>query len=223
MQTHLDLRYLHFLHRIQAIIFCGTPRRGSNVAAWGGIATKLAAVALMDANSKLLSDLRVDSEILDLVQEDLLNFYTTFPWRFIPFKREELLLGWKEWMARQVLVSHLFSNHADFHPIGSWWLFFQAWLVPWNSWNHRRRSPRNGPQDRDEGYSECSQKTRGRNCEDQTTWSELLVKPPTFHLWSRMQLLSMNWFITIHTWVARCAGSFYYIHQCDYLFYSKVA
>lgn len=79
MQTHLDLRYLHFLHRIQAIIFCGTPRRGSNVAAWGGIATKLAAVALMDANSKLLSDLRVDSEILDLVQEDLLNFYTTFP------------------------------------------------------------------------------------------------------------------------------------------------
>jgi 2-polyprenyl-3-methyl-5-hydroxy-6-metoxy-1,4-benzoquinol methylase len=95
MQTHLDLRYLHFLHRIQAIIFCGTPHRGSNAAAWGRIAAKLVAVALMDANSKLLSDLRVDSEILDLIQEDFLKLLHHVPMTIHTFQEGRAVVGVK--------------------------------------------------------------------------------------------------------------------------------
>ena len=43
------------------------------MAGWGGLASKLIAVTLADSNSKLLSDLEIDSEILDLIQDDFLK------------------------------------------------------------------------------------------------------------------------------------------------------
>lgn len=42
------------------------------MASWGKLASRLAAVAMTDSNSKLLSDLEVNSEILDLIQDEFL-------------------------------------------------------------------------------------------------------------------------------------------------------
>lgn len=72
MNSCLDPRYERLLGRIKAVVFCGTPHRGSNAAAWGRIITKMAAVAFIDTNSRLLSELH-ETEFLDLIQENFLK------------------------------------------------------------------------------------------------------------------------------------------------------
>jgi len=73
MQSSIDERYRRFFQRVRAVVFCGSPHRGANAAAWGKLATSIAAMALQDANSKLLSDLQVDSQVLELVQRNFLK------------------------------------------------------------------------------------------------------------------------------------------------------
>lgn len=60
MESSLDASYHDLVRRVSAIVFCGCPHRGM-------------VVALADSNSKLLSDLEVDSEILDIIQDDFLK------------------------------------------------------------------------------------------------------------------------------------------------------
>jgi len=55
------------------IIFLGTPHRGADSAEWGKIAANLAVMALQDANKKMLDALKVDSEVLDYIQENFVN------------------------------------------------------------------------------------------------------------------------------------------------------
>lgn len=55
------------------VLFCGTPHRGANAAAWGRLASNIVAAALQSPNDRILSGLEVDSEILDLIQEDFLR------------------------------------------------------------------------------------------------------------------------------------------------------
>ncbi|KIX06788.1 uncharacterized protein Z518_04764 [Rhinocladiella mackenziei CBS 650.93] len=59
--------------RTKLIIFMGTPHRGSQYASWGEIASRMATLALVDTNRKILKDLRVDSEVLDRIQTDFVD------------------------------------------------------------------------------------------------------------------------------------------------------
>ena len=54
----------------KAIIFMGTPHRGSDYAPWGIIARNVAVAAGFDANDRLLEDLRADSTMLDLLRDE---------------------------------------------------------------------------------------------------------------------------------------------------------
>ena len=56
--------------RTKAIIFLGTPHRGSTYAGWGAIALNLAKVALQDSNKKIVETLDVNSEVLDNIHEE---------------------------------------------------------------------------------------------------------------------------------------------------------
>lgn len=55
------------------MVFCGCPHRGSNAAAWGAMLSKLVAVAFVDSTTRLLSDLDIDSQILDMIQDEFLR------------------------------------------------------------------------------------------------------------------------------------------------------
>jgi hypothetical protein len=95
MQSSIDPRYQQFFRRIQAVVFCGSPHRGSNVAAWGKLVANLAAVAFVDANSKLLSHLRVDSDILGQIQENFLKTLHQATIRIHSFQEGRPLTGVK--------------------------------------------------------------------------------------------------------------------------------
>ncbi|KFZ16903.1 hypothetical protein V501_02016 [Pseudogymnoascus sp. VKM F-4519 (FW-2642)] len=56
--------------RTKAIIFLGTPHRGSSYAGWGAIASNLAKVALQDSNKKIVDTLEANSEVLDNIHEE---------------------------------------------------------------------------------------------------------------------------------------------------------
>ncbi|KAI0407382.1 hypothetical protein F4802DRAFT_605555 [Xylaria palmicola] len=85
--------YNRFLRRIRAVVFCGTPHRGSNLATWSKLATNLVNLAFVDVNSTLLSDLQVDSQVLDLIQDDFLNIVHQMPLRIHSFQEGRPLTG----------------------------------------------------------------------------------------------------------------------------------
>lgn len=95
MQSSINDRYKHFSRRIRAIVFCGSPHRGADAAAWGKLASNLFAMALMDANSKLLSDLQVDSRILSLIQDNFLKALYREPLRIHSFREGKAISGVK--------------------------------------------------------------------------------------------------------------------------------
>jgi hypothetical protein len=95
MQSSVDTRYQQLFLRIQAVVFCGTPHRGSNAATWAKLADNLIAVAFMDANSRLLSDLQVDSKVLDLIQENFLKTLHQASIRVHSFQEGRALTGVK--------------------------------------------------------------------------------------------------------------------------------
>ncbi|KAI1747303.1 hypothetical protein F4782DRAFT_535596 [Xylaria castorea] len=93
MQSSIDPQYQQFSDRIRAIVFCGTPHRGSDAAAWGNLASNLLAMALMDSNSRLLYDMRVDSRILRSIQADFLRALDRAPLRIHSFQEGRALTG----------------------------------------------------------------------------------------------------------------------------------
>jgi hypothetical protein len=61
-------------------VFCGTPHQGSSGAGWGLIAANLVAVAFQVASTLTLTDLKVDSQILERIHKDFLRvFHSTTP------------------------------------------------------------------------------------------------------------------------------------------------
>ncbi|KAF2968399.1 hypothetical protein GQX73_g5137 [Xylaria multiplex] len=95
MHSSIDVRYQRLSHRIWAVVFCGSPHRGSDAAAWGKLATNLIAVALMDSNSRLFSDLQVDSRVLSRIQADFLKALWRAPLRIHSFQEGRALTGVK--------------------------------------------------------------------------------------------------------------------------------
>lgn len=63
-----DLRAIY--DNTRAIIFMGTPHRGSQYAPWGILARNIVKAVGFDTNDRLIRDLKVDSAILDLLAED---------------------------------------------------------------------------------------------------------------------------------------------------------
>jgi len=76
MRASRVAKYMECHTRIHAVIFCGTPHRGSS---WVQLASNLVRLAVMDANSKLLKTLAVDAEILNLIQREFLSLVDEFP------------------------------------------------------------------------------------------------------------------------------------------------
>ncbi|KAI0516986.1 hypothetical protein F5B22DRAFT_139794 [Xylaria bambusicola] len=95
MQSSIVDQYKQFSRRIRAVVFCGSPHRGSDAVAWGKLATNLFAMALMDTNSRLLSDLQVDSRILSLIQANFLKALHREPLRIHSFQEGRALTGVK--------------------------------------------------------------------------------------------------------------------------------
>ncbi|KAI1738026.1 Alpha/Beta hydrolase protein [Xylaria scruposa] len=93
MQSSIDSRYQQFSRRISAVVFCGTPHRGSDAAALGKLASNLLALALVDSNSRLLSDMRVDSRTLESIQTDFLRALYRTPLRIHSFQEGRALTG----------------------------------------------------------------------------------------------------------------------------------
>lgn len=74
------------------IIFLGTPHRGSDWAAWGGLAQRVASAALFDTNGKTLKDLKPDGKALFQLSE---NFGRLIARRTIKIYTFEEALGFK--------------------------------------------------------------------------------------------------------------------------------
>jgi hypothetical protein len=69
----LDPKFSNVVDRVNTVMFFGTPHRGSDIAGWGRIASNIANAALQDTNGSLLTDLQVDSQVLDLIHDDFLK------------------------------------------------------------------------------------------------------------------------------------------------------
>lgn len=100
--------YGPLLEKIQGIIFLGTPHRGSDLAYWDSIGTRIvrAATLGLTTNTKLSKDLKVDSEMLKRISDSfahrgaafrIRSFYET---EFLPglnccvVDRDSARLGW---------------------------------------------------------------------------------------------------------------------------------
>jgi tetratricopeptide (TPR) repeat protein len=55
------------------VMFFGTPHRGSSTAGWGEIGTKILSMIKLDSAQHLVSSLKLDSEILDVIQSDFMQ------------------------------------------------------------------------------------------------------------------------------------------------------
>jgi hypothetical protein len=73
MEASRDKSLLNLLNRVFSVVFCGCPHRGADAAAWGSLLSRLTTVALAAPTAQLLSDLEIDSQILDMVNDNFLR------------------------------------------------------------------------------------------------------------------------------------------------------
>jgi hypothetical protein len=73
MESSKDESLLKVLSRVFSVVFCGCPHRGADAAAWGTLLSRLTSVALAAPTAQLLSDLEIDSQILDMIQDNFLR------------------------------------------------------------------------------------------------------------------------------------------------------
>jgi len=95
MITNLDPKYQIFFERVHSVLFCGTPHRGSDAAAWGHLASNIVAAAFLDSHSKILADLEVDSQILDLIHDDFIKLLHRHALQIHSFQEGRPLTGIK--------------------------------------------------------------------------------------------------------------------------------
>lgn len=73
MDSGLDAFYRRMLSRVSGLVFCGCPHRGSNVLSWSKLKLSFISASVSDSRAKLLSDLKVDPDVLELIQDDFLK------------------------------------------------------------------------------------------------------------------------------------------------------
>ena len=79
----------------RAVVFLGTPHRGSSSADWAQMASNLAAVALQDSNKTITRALKVDSEVLENIHEQFIRIATIQGIRVYSFQEARGMLGLK--------------------------------------------------------------------------------------------------------------------------------
>lgn len=79
----------------RAILFLGTPHRGSSYASWGEIARRIASTVLIDTSTSLLSALQVDSSELELIREEFSKMLRDPRLRIYSFQEAKGLAGIK--------------------------------------------------------------------------------------------------------------------------------
>ena len=79
-----DLKKMHRLTK--CVVFLGTPHRGSKLASWSEICTKIVRLAMFDMRRKLLSSLRIDSEILETIQAEFVKMQYVGDFRIHSFQ-----------------------------------------------------------------------------------------------------------------------------------------
>ncbi|KAF2739536.1 TPR-like protein [Polyplosphaeria fusca] len=57
----------------KTVVFFGTPHKGSSKAGWGEIGTQIVSMVRLDSAQHLVSSLKLDSEILDIIHSDFLR------------------------------------------------------------------------------------------------------------------------------------------------------
>jgi hypothetical protein len=61
------------IKQTKAIMFFGTPHKGSSTAGWGEIGTKIVSMSGLDSAQHLVASLKLDSEILDIIHADFIK------------------------------------------------------------------------------------------------------------------------------------------------------
>jgi hypothetical protein len=94
-----------------AIIFLGTPHRGSDYADWGTIAINIAKAALLDTNSAIVKKLKVNSSDLDILRETFSVMMKGSRFKVNTFQEGLGLVGVKG-------LSGKVSSDVDIFPLG---------------------------------------------------------------------------------------------------------
>jgi hypothetical protein len=81
--------------RTAAIIFLGTPHRGSSSAPLAQVALTAAKLVLLDVNSRAVDALAVDGELLDNIQLEFLKMLHTNDFRVYSFQEGRTMVGLK--------------------------------------------------------------------------------------------------------------------------------
>lgn len=131
MHTNLNTLYKACYDRIGGVVFCGTPHRGSDAAGWGVLASRMVTMAFMDSNAKLLSDLRTDSEALDIIQEEFLEILCLSPTsiRVHSFQEGRALSGVKGFDDKVLLGPTHCSRQFSEIILGCARRFIETWLA----------------------------------------------------------------------------------------------
>lgn len=79
MESSKEESLMNVLKRVFSVVFCGCPHRGASAAAWATLLSRLATVAFADSTAQLLSDLEIDSQILDMIQDNFLRTLQYYP------------------------------------------------------------------------------------------------------------------------------------------------
>jgi hypothetical protein len=119
--VNLKSNYKNLLSRVQAIVFCGTPHRGSSATAWGHLVSNIVTMALQSSNDRLLSELEVDSQILDLIQDDFLRVLQGADISVHSFQESRGLSGIKGFSGKVNPLLFLFFSLDDAKYSHRWW------------------------------------------------------------------------------------------------------
>ena len=147
MRSSLEAPYQKCFSRVQGVIFCGTPHRGSNAASWCQLASSLVSMALMDSNVKLLGDLEFNSQTLESIQDGFLKTLHQSAIKIHSFQEGRALSAIKG-LNRKVKSLGRTSVSVFGIPMLTRWfpvadcrrLFLESRLAVRESRDHRRRS-----------------------------------------------------------------------------------
>jgi len=88
-QPHL----LPIFRSTYGVIFLGCPHRGANAADWGAMLGRISAAALQSPNKHLLDSLKVDSEMLEVINSAFSVHLKDDKFKIHSFSEEKGILG----------------------------------------------------------------------------------------------------------------------------------
>ena len=87
-------------------MFLGTPHRGSNMADWGLVCTRMAAVALIGSNTRILEDLLPDSVFLKIVGDEFSKMLKDNAFKIHSFQEAKAISGLLGFDSKVCLALH---------------------------------------------------------------------------------------------------------------------